>query len=344
MPTKKIQGADGRVMVVDAQRWAAIDAAFRANPQQFTMDGRTARDTGEAIAFVVSQLAYTENQVFERLYQPLQYEQFIPISGEAGEWATSVRYEIYDYTGRGKRSSGKGRDINLVGVAYADKTFPVFNGDIGYDYNMEELRTSAFLRRPVSDTKISAAIEGYRRHLNEVALMGDPSSNATGLFNNTLVPQGNAPTGNWAMASPANILKDINTGITSVWTSTAFNDQVTDVIIAPTAYAFIASTPRSDNSDKTILQYVIENNVAKVQRGININFQPGFGLDTAGAGGTRRMMFYVKSPSRLKMHVPLPLRFLAPQFAGLAVEIPGEYKYAAPQFYYPKSASYVDGI
>lgn len=348
MPIKKIQLGDGRVVAVDEARFAAFDA-LRSHPGLAGLivgDGIAARDAQEALAFIVSQLAYTESQVFERQYTPMQYEQLLPISYEAGEFADSIRYEIYDYAGRGKRTSGKGRDINLVDVAYADKSFPVLNGDIGYDYTTEELRRTAFLRRPISERKLAAAIDGYRRHMNDVGLFGESSSGITGLFNNANVPQGNAPVGAWQTGpkTPAQILSDINTIILNVWANTAYNDQVTCICIAPGAYAYIASTPRSDNSDKTILQYIKENNVAKVERGLDISFCPGFGLDTAGAGGTRRMMAYVKSDTRLVMHVPLALRFLAPQLVGLSVQVPGEYKYSGVEFRYPKSAYYMDGI
>lgn len=220
------------------------------------------------------------------------------------------------------------------------------NGDIGYDYTTEELRRTAFLRRPISERKLAAAIDGYRRHMNDVGLFGETSSGITGLFNNASVPQGNAPVGAWQTGpkTPAQILSDINTLILNVWTNTAYNDQVTDIVMSPGAYAYIASTPRSDNSDKTILQYIKENNVAKVEKGLDIRFQPGFGLDTAGSGSTRRMMAYVKSDTRLVMHVPLALRFLAPQLIGLSVQVPGEYKYSGVEFRYPKSAYYMDGI
>jgi len=56
------------------------------------------------------------------------------------------------------------------------------------------------------------------------------------------------------------------------------------------------------------------------------------------------MMAYVKSDTRLVMHVPLALRFLAPQLVGLSVQVPGEYKYSGVEFRYPKSAYYMDGI
>lgn len=341
MPNIPIRAHDGSVVYVDEARYRSFDALRTPMAAALALTGR---DAGEGMAFVISQLAYTESQVFERLYQPLQYEQLLPISTDAGEWAQSIRYEIYDHTGRGRRTNGKGRDINLVGVAVGDKTFPVVHGDIGYDYNMEELRVSAFLRRPVNETKLAAAVDGYRRHMNDVGLYGESSSNLSGLFNNPNIPQMNAPTGNWAAATPANILKDINTLILAVWNATAYNDQIDNIVIAPTSYAYIASTPRSDNSDKTILQYIMENNIAKVERGIDIKFQAGYGLDTGGVGSTKRMLGYVKSPQRLVMHLPLPLRFEAPQFVGLSVQVPGSYKYSGVEVRYPKSAIYVDGL
>lgn len=348
MGIRKITLGDGRTVEVDDSRFQAFDS-LRTHPEASRLligDGLTGRDAQEALAFMVSQLAYTESSVFERQYQPMQYEQLIPITSEAGEWADSIRYEIYDYAGRGKRSSGKGRDINLVDVAYADKTFAVVNGNIGYDYTTEELRRTAFLRRPISERKLAAAIDGYRRHLNDVGLYGASADGLTGLFNNANVPQGNAPVGAWMTGpkTPAQILSDINTLIQNVWTNTAYNDMPTDIVIAPTVYAYIAATPRSDNSDKTILQYVKENNIAKVERNIDINFTAGYGLDTAGAGGTKRMLAYVKSDQRLVMHTPLPLRFLAPQLLGLTIQVPGEYKYSGVEWRYPKSAYYMDGL
>lgn len=350
MPIRRIQLGDGRTVAVDEARFNAFDS-LRLNPVLASLiaDGSTirqGRDAQEALAFIVSQLAYTESQVFEKQYTPMQYEQLIPVSYEAGEHADSIRYEIYDHAGRGKRTTGKGRDINLVDVAYADKSFPVMNGNIGYDYTTEELRRTAFLRRPINERKLNAAIDGYRRHMNDVGLFGETASGVTGLFNNANVPQGNAPVGAWQTGpkTEAQILSDVNALILNVWSNTAYNDQVTDVAMAPSAYAYIASTPRSANSDKTILQYIKENNIAKVERGIDIRFVPGYGLDAAGAAGTRRMMGYVKSDTRLVMHVPLPLRFLAPQLIGLSVQVPGEYKYSGVEFRYPKSAYYMDGI
>jgi hypothetical protein len=348
METVRIAIGDGNFATVDASRFQALDS-LRSNPafSSAIMQGQMGRDSQEALSFIVGQLTYTEAQTFERLYEPMQYEDLIPISNEAGEWADSIRYEISDYAGNGKRSSGRGRDINLVDVAYGDVTWPVVNGNIGYDYNTEELRRTAFLRKPVTETKPAAAMDGYRRHMNMVGLYGESESDFEGLYNSTFVPQMFAPNGDWVaniISNPDLVLADVNNLINTHWENTMYNDTITDIVMSPLRLALLAATPRSTNSDKTILQYVIENNIAKTLRGSVIKFTPGYGLDTAGVGGTTRMMGYVKRPDRLIFHIPMPLRFLAPQLEGLSVLVPGEYKYSGVQFRYPLSAIYQDNF
>jgi hypothetical protein len=91
------------------------------------------------------------------------------------------------------------------------------------------------------------------------------------------------------------------------------------------------------------LQLVRESNLCLELGKPTPNFFAGYTLDTAGVGGTTRCIAYVKSPTRLIMHLPLPLRFLAPQLQALDVRIPGEYKYSGVMLRYPKSMYYQDG-
>jgi hypothetical protein len=344
---------DGRSVEVDSQRFAAFDS-LRHNPlfAACLHEGEYGgRDSQEALSFIIPQLAYTESTVFERLYQPMQFRELVPTTSEAGEWAPVVRFEIFDFVGRGKRASGKGRDINSVDVSYSDAGMPVYAGEIGYDYTTQELRETAFLRRPLPELKLRAAMEGYERHLNFVALEGE--LDLPGLFNNTTVPQGNAPNGGWIAGYAASssyftkILQDVNNGIWTVWSNTAYNDIVTDIGIPPGLFNFLCSTYAATApgtiSNKTLLQLLRESNLAMERTGKTPNFFPGYGLDTAGSGGTNRLLFYVKSPARLIMHLPMPLRFLAPQLQGLDVKIPGEYRYSGVMWRYPKSAYYQDG-
>lgn len=349
MKNRTITIGDGRTVVVDARRFDAFDS-LRAHPMFREVIGS---DSQEALNFIVSQLAYTESQVFERLYTPMQFRDLIPTTSEAGEWADTIRYEIYDFVGRGKRASGKGHDINEVDVAYADADMAVHNGNIGYSYTTEELRRTAFLRRPIPELKLRAALEGYERHMNEVGLYGE--LDLPGLFNSSSVPQGNAPNGGWIAGYAASasyftkILQDINNIIYTIWNSTAFNDLPTDLVFPPSLFNFLSSTYATSAAsgvqfaNKTLLQLVRESNLCLELGKPTPRFTAGYTLDTAGVGGTTRIVGYVKNPTRLIMHLPLPLRFLAPQLQSLDVRIPGEYKYSGVIFRYPKSAYYQDG-
>jgi hypothetical protein len=342
MELMKIQIGDATVNV-DAARFRAFETCLR-DPR--FLQQLVGRDANEALSFVVSQLAYTEAQVFEKLYTPMQYEELLPISNEAGEWADTIRFETYDYAGQGKRSSGSAKDINLVNVQYGEVNWPVVNGNIGYEYDTEELRRTAFLRRPIPERKLAAAIEGYQRHMNQVGLYGE--LNFQGLFNQSNVPHGNAPNGAWMTTNASNpdkIRQDINSIIRVIWTNTQFNDMPDTIALPPDPFGFISETPISTAfPTMTILEWVKKNNVAKAQRNIDINFVPGYGLDTAGQDGKTRMVAYVKNPNRLIFHIPLALRFLAPQLLGLAVQVPGEYKYSGVEVRYVKSMQYYDGV
>lgn len=347
----KIKLADGSTVVVDAARHQAFqrlahDPMFRgAMIGDGTFGNYNIGDSTDPIAFLVSQLAYTEQELFQKLYIPMQYKDLVPVSYAAGEWADTIRFEKYDWAGQGKRHSPNSNDIQMVEIAYGQDSFPVVNGAIGYDFSTEELRRTAFLRKPIDTAKQQAAMEAYERHMNNVALFGE-GDDLTGLWNNADVPQDSAGNGDWDNGSttPAEILEDLNQGINEVWTATNFNDMPTDVAIAPSALAYIASQPRSTNSDTTILKYIKENNIAKTLKNVDINFTAGYGLDTLGESGTKRVMFYVKNQNRVVMHIPLGLRFLPPQLRNLKVVIPGEYKYSGVVFRYPKSAFYMDGV
>lgn len=323
----------------DIQRRQVTDAVARALAGS---PGMLTNDAPEAMAFVVSQLAHVEATVYKREHQALQYKELVPIDTSAGDYATSVVYQMYDYAGRGKRHSGRGKDIPKVDVAYAQKTLPIVLGVIGYDYSTEELRQSAFLRKPLDTSRAEAAMDAYERHMNDVALFGEEE--LTGLFNNPYVPVVAPSVTDWIGKTPAQVLAAFNALIVQGWTNTNYIEMFNTILLPGTVLAWLASTPRSDNSDMTILEYIKENNIAKTERSITLDIRTGFGLDTAGTGGTKRAMLYNKDPGKVKMHIPMPIKFLPPQANGLLFEVPGEYKYGGVEFIYPKSALYADGL
>jgi hypothetical protein len=310
---------------------------FLATPQLAIVD------SPEALSFLVSQLAYIETTVYEKLREPLDYQRLVPISTAAGDWARSIVYKTRDHVGRGRRHSLKGRDLPRVDVYYGEEVIPVQTGAIAYGYTFEELRVSGRLGIPLDADRANAAYDAYARHMNEVGLYGEDE--LTGVYNNPHVPVAPAKHGNWlGGATPDEILDDLNTAIIQVWTQTKRNSIVNTVALPGAQYGYIATTPRSEGSDTTILTFLMNNNLSRVERNQQIQIVGGVDLDTAGAGGTSRMLVYERNDTNLVMHIPMPVLFHAPQVEGLETQIPGEYKYAGVEWRYPSSGLYVDGI
>ncbi|MCX8566839.1 MAG: hypothetical protein ON057_001566 [Glomeribacter sp. 1016415] len=300
------------------------------------------QDSSQALAFLTGQLESVETQIYQKKRAPLDYEALLPISTSAGQWATSITYRMKDFAGQGKRHSGKGGDIPRVDVWYSEKTIPVVSAAIGYSYTFDELRKAAKLNLALDQDRAETAFYAYRAHLNQVGLFGEEE--LTGLFNSPVVPQAQAGTGTWSTATPEQILKDINDAISQVWIQTRRNSTANTIILPGSHYSLLASTPRSKGSDKTLLQYVRENNIAKAERNIDIDFRGGLDLDRAGQNQSTRMMVYEKDKINLAFHIPMPLMFHTPEQRGLELLVNGEYKYSGVEFRYPKSALYIDGI
>lgn len=301
-----------------------------------------ATDAAQGIAFFISQLAYTEAGIYTRQYTPMQYQRFVPVSSEAGEWAENVRYQTYDGVAMGRRASSKPDDINLVDVTMAEKKFDIQPGDIGYHYTQQEIIQSAYLRNPLSNARMVMAMEGFQRHMNQVALWGE--SDLYGLLKNPNVPKGNAPKGNWESASPDEILSDLRTLLMVPFNASSNNDVPDTILLPADQYAKISDTPRSANTDTTILKFFKDNNLYRDYTGGDIKVYPCFGLDKAGTGGSNRAVSYVNSTDRCIMHIPMPLKFLAPQLRGQAVYVPGMYRYSGVEVRYTKSMYYLENI
>lgn len=300
-------------------------------------------DSPEALAFLVSQLAYIETTVYEKLRAPMDYQRLVPISTAAGEWAKAITYRMKDYVGRGRRHSLKGRDLPRVDVYYGEHTVPVQSGALSYAYTFEELRTSGRLGIALDTDRADAAYDAYNRHMNYVALYGEDE--LTGVFNNPFVPVLLAPNGNWlTQTDPNKILVDLNAAIMQVWTNTKRNTIVDTIVLPGAQYGYIASTPRGPNTDTTILTYLLNNNLSKVERNQQIQIIGGPDLETAGTGGKARMIVYERNERNLVMHIPMPILFHAPQVLGLETQVPAEYKYGGVEWRYPQSGLYMDGI
>jgi hypothetical protein len=133
-----------------------------------------------------------------------------------------------------------------------------------------------------------------------------------GLLNHSLITNtGNAVTGNWATATPAQILADVNSLLNSVWATAAYAIMPDRLLLPPTEFSILTSTLISTAGNISILRFLMENNLV-ASHGGKLDIQPTKWLvgtnnnNTLGVAATDSMFAYVKDPVRVRWpYVPL---------------------------------------
>ena len=188
-------------------------------------------------------------------------------------------------------------------------------------------------------------MRGYEEHAQSVCFVGDTTKGLEGFLNNSNVPAAsvaNPGAGTtWAVKTPAQILADVNALFAQVFEVTKEVEKADTLLLPTTQWSYIASTPRSDNSDTTILQYLVQNS-PYINSADDIKSLPE--LEGAGAAATDRMMVYTKDIDKVVFHIPMPFRIEQPVRKTLGWEVPAVYKLSGVEFRFPLSAAYGDGI
>lgn len=300
-------------------------------------------DTG--LAFLTGQLSYIESKMYEVKYGNIIYQNIVPISNEAGEGATSITYFYMDGRALTKFVGSNSLDVPVAEIGTNKVVVAVELAATGYQYSDEELRQAILLGIPLPQAKANLARRSYEEFVQRVCMVGDTTYNLPGFINNTNVTSGlviNPGSGTeWVNKTPDEILYDVNTLMGDVYVD-SYQVEKPDTLALPTAqWNYIAGTPRSSNSDMTILAWLVANSpyLKSVDSVIAIPE-----LASAGAGSTDRMIAYTKDPDKVVLHIPMPLRFLDPQRKGRGFEIAGESKISGVEFRFPGSAQYGDGI
>jgi hypothetical protein len=271
---------------------------------------------------------------------PMQAEMLIPQDFSAGEAVETIRYEMVDYVGDTDDANQASDTTYTSDVAYGEALIGVRGGKVGYQYTTHEMRVAAFLRKPLPEAKMEAAIQTYKRRINNVGLFGDAKYGFTGLFNNAYVPTATFPTGGWTVSTDVDLmLADLNHLLYVAWKASKQNDIPDQLCLTELAYT-LTQQRRIPNTNISVLDFFKEHNLLKSRTGKIISVDPIYSLDTSAPDGGDMAMAYCRDPMHVKQHIPMPLKFLAPQLDDTYVKIPGEYRYAPTHVRYVNSAAY----
>lgn len=309
-----------------------------------------------ALGFLIAQAALIEPTVYRTQYQEIQYPFLVPVDTSAPEWIKTITYFSMDAVGQARWFSGKAMDVPHTELLREKFESTVSMASIGYRYDLEELNTAQLYGLNLNADKAVAARRISEEFIEGVAMVGDTLKNIKGLANSSTPTATTAPaTGDenggtdstqWQHKTADQVLLDVNTMLAGVITDTKATG-LADTLLLPYSVMLNIATRRIDQFNQTtLLQWIEQNNVLTRTQGRALTIRGVWGhLDTAGASTTKRAVFYRRSPDVLKMHIPMPFRFLPPwQVGPMIFEVPGIFRLGGIDIRLPKEVRYLDGI
>lgn len=306
-------------------------------------------DAQQALGFAVSQTAYIEQQVYQTQYPDIQYPALIPVDTSANEWAKSVTYYSTDKTGRAGWFHHYAKDLHIADIERTKNEVGIEMADVGYRWTLEELGQAMMIPGTnLGPDRAAAALRAYEEFMDDIALRGKAEKSMSGIINYpgiTAVLAGiEAGHTVWTSKTADGMIDDVNNAITGIYTE-SLQIEMADTILLPVQCLTILSTKRIPNTSMSALEYLVTKNVYTLQTGQSLTIRGVRGLETAGQGGSGRMIAYRRDPTVLKMHIPMTHRFLPVwQTAPLVFDVPGIFRVAGLEIRRPKAVRYVDGI
>jgi hypothetical protein len=293
-------------------------------------------DTQAALNFVVSQRTHIESEVLLKPYPAIKYDRLIPVDRSANPFALSVTHFSQDSTGRAKFINGKGDDIPLVNVTGSKFEQTVNMAGVGYSFSLEEIGAAQMMGTNLSSDGADAARLAYEQFVDEVAFLGDTTIGVEGFYNMTGITT--AAAGATFAASTADGIADIiNTALTAI-TTASLGVEVADTIVLPLK-SVGTMHKRMGDTNITVIEYIRNTNVYTSQTGQPLTVEFDYRLDALN-----KMVVYRRDPQVLKMHMPMPLRFIAPQAVNLEIKTLGMFRFAPVNIRRPVAVRYISGV
>ena len=305
-------------------------------------------DAGESL-FLNRQLDYIKQQTYDIKYAELKARKLIPVSSEADPGAENIFYRQYDQSGLAKIISNYADDLPDADVSGKEYSAAVKTLGASYKYNLQEMRAAVYGNVPLEQRRANAARRSIAQKENKIAFYGDTLTGLVGLFTApnvtsvTIPATGTGTTTQWVNKTPDQILYDMNLVANTV-VSVSLGVENPDTMLLPLAqYNYVASTARSDFSDKTILNYFLENNpyIKQVEW---VNELASAGVTGSGSAPYARMYAYRRSTEVLTLEIPSDFEQLELQIRNLIYKTNCIERCGGVLVYYPLALAYGDGI
>lgn len=308
-------------------------------------------DAQQAMGFIVPQTLRINTQIEMLQYPSFDYSRFMFVNTDGDMWDIGSVFYSGDIAGAAQFLSGKGFDMPYADVSTAQHLQTNHFAGIGYEWSLQELQRAAKLGRNLGSDKAEAARMVAESFIYGIAMRGNTEKGLTGIVNDANVPSaqvaadGTGASRLWSAKSSDLILRDVNAALNAPFNATKETQRANTLLLPSTRMQYIAETRLGSTNDTTILKFLRENNSYTLETGQPLTIIGTRELETAGTGGSTRMVAYDNNRGVVQMHLPGPHEFLPPfQKSAMTWEVAGIMNVGGVEIRRPKGMAYRDSF
>ena len=306
-------------------------------------------------AFLVSELEKRDPMIRKPLTSVTYPRDIVVQTG--GGWvdyvsAMSVAYGITGGSGASPVQAGGSNGLPIVQASVDKGIYKAHTFAVALRVMFQDMQRSNFIGRSIDQLLQDGVRMTFDKHQDQNVYVGLTEYDTTGLVNDpnateTTVATGAGSSTNWTSKTPAEILADVNTALTTTWEQAGYDlDAIPNHILLPyEEYTYILNTPVSDLATKSIYDYIMENNITN-KNGGDLFIGATRWCKGAGTSDTDRMVVYVNHERFVKMDelVPLSRIMSAPNVANVCYDTAYMANLSQVELFYPQTITYWDGI
>ncbi|HBJ2623559.1 TPA: DUF2184 domain-containing protein [Clostridium botulinum] len=309
---------------------------------------------GNGMAYLNGELEKRDTKLNEPLTS-VTFARDIPVK-TGGGWVETTSNMFVDYATTGGNGNGlirgQSNNIPIIQANTSKDQFKVFPWSNVIKIPFIDQQKMQGIGRSLDSILDNGIRLNYNKSIDLIVYKGVEEEKVYGLVNDpnvvtTIAKNGASGKATWKDKTPDEILDDVNTAINDAWKYSEYDNSgiPNHILISPQNYAYIVSRKVSEAGNISILNYLLENNIAKNQQ-VDLAIEPSRWCVGAGTGKTDRMVSYVNDESKVLIDIPVPLMraMTQPSVENIAYMTAYMANIGQVKFLYYECVSYTDGI
>lgn len=316
--------------------------------------------------FFQRQLEYIQAQSYDVLYPDLMAREVFALNTEGGEGINQITYRSYDKRGETAIIAGKATDLPRGDIDGKEYTIDVRTLGNAFGYSRQELAAAKLTGMPLEARKAEATRRSYEEKVNQLSWFGNAESKLHGLFGGpagapwstvtrTVVAAAAGGTNStvWGVdKTPDEVIADLTAACAQMYSDTKKLFRPDKVLLSVEKKQYLMNTPRSLQSDVSIMDWFLANNmfIKSKEDFIDINELAGIystnGTDAFDPTGASAEGFTIiaSGADNMRLREPFPYIHLPVQYKGLEFEVNCYGRFAGLELIRPAAVQHFENI